>query len=63
MLHLMCFEEDEPIFVKFKVKKEMELFVNAISMEEGDISYRNIKWLNEISIGVVVLRDYCMNVW
>ncbi len=34
MLQLVCEGEDESIFVKFKVKKEMEAFISSISLED-----------------------------
>lgn len=34
MLQLVCEGEDEPIYVKFRVKKEMDLFISSITLED-----------------------------
>lgn len=33
MLQLLCEDEEEPMYVKFRSKKEMELFMNSISLQ------------------------------
>jgi hypothetical protein len=34
MLQLMCEGEEETIYVKFKVKKEMETFISSLNLED-----------------------------